>query len=101
MDVRATASLPAFPRVGFVVPKYKQSAVARNRLKRRLREIVRLHVLPDMPPLDLVIRVFPSAYDRSPDALRQDLEQALRRLSRDVGRDVLGDVLGNVVPAVG
>ena len=92
MDVRATASLPAFARVGFVVPKYKHSAVDRNRLKRRLRELVRLHVLPEMPPLDLVIRVFPSAYHRPLAALRSDLEQAVRRLTRELapgeGRDV-------------
>jgi len=83
MDVRATASLHAFPRVGFVIPKYKQSGVDRNRLKRRLREIVRLYVLPDLPSLDLVIRVFPSAYGRDVAALQQDVLQAVRRLARD------------------
>lgn len=92
MDVRATASLPAFARVGFVVPKYKHSAVDRNRLKRRLRELVRLHVLPVMPPLDLVIRVFPSAYDRPLEALRADLEQAVRRLTREMTREVTREV---------
>ena len=81
MDVRATASLPAFARVGFVVPRYKHSAVDRNRLKRRLREIVRIAVLPTLPPLDIVIRVFPVAYARSFDALQADLLQALRKLS--------------------
>lgn len=82
MDVRATASLPAFPRVGFVVPRYKHSAVARNRLKRRLRELVRLQLLPALPPIDLVIRVFPVAYDRSVEALGAELRQAIRRLER-------------------
>lgn len=85
MDVRATASLSAFPdasaRVGFVVPRYKHSAVDRNRLKRRLREIVRVHVLPTLPPQDVVVRVLPVAYTRSFDALRTELLQALRKLS--------------------
>lgn len=87
LDVRATASLHAFPRVGFVVPKYKHSGVERNRVKRRLREIVRLHMLQLLDPavaptpLDLVVRVFPSAYDRDYDTLRTELLQALRRLT--------------------
>jgi len=81
MDVRATASLLPFPRVGFVVPRYKQSAVARNRLKRRLREVVRLHMLPTLAPVDLVIRVLPVAYTRPLDTLRDELAAAVRRLS--------------------
>ena len=44
--LRAIASLRAFPRVGFVVPRYKHSAVDRNRLKRRLRELASLELLP-------------------------------------------------------
>jgi ribonuclease P protein component len=84
MDVRATASLSAFGRVGFVVPRYKHSAVDRNRLKRRLRELVRLQVLTTLPPLDVVIRVFPSAYQRTVEQLQADLLQAMRRLVREV-----------------
>lgn len=84
MDVRATASLLAFARVGFVVPRYKHSAVDRNRLKRRLRELVRLHMLQSLealPPLDVVIRVFPVAYDRPMETLRTELQSVLRRLA--------------------
>jgi ribonuclease P protein component len=87
LDVRATASLHAFPRVGFVVPKYKHSGVERNRVKRRLREIVRLHMLQLLDPavattpLDLVVRVFPSAYARDYETLRTELLHALRRLT--------------------
>lgn len=85
LDVRATASLHAFSRVGFVVPKYKHSGVERNRLKRRLREIVRLEVLPVLHTSgvaqDIVIRVFPSAYGRAMATLRGDVLQAMRRLS--------------------
>lgn len=84
LDVRAVASLHAFPRVGFVVPRYKHSAVDRNRVKRRLRELVRLHGLGPLQsgaPLDVVIRAFPAAYGRDSAALRSELEQALRRLT--------------------
>jgi ribonuclease P protein component len=84
LDVRAAASLHAFSRVGFVVPKYKHTGVERNRLKRRLREIVRLEVLPvlhaDGTAQDLVLRVFPSAYGRDMATLRSEVLQAMRRL---------------------
>lgn len=90
-DVRATASLRAFPRVGFVVPKYKHSGVERNRVKRRLRELVRLHMLGLLeahaathPPQDLVVRIFPSAYGRDYAHLHEELEQAVRQLLRRV-----------------
>lgn len=83
--MRATASLHAFSRVGFVIPKYKHSGVERNRLKRRLREIVRLEVLPVLHAAgdarDLVLRVFPSAYSRDMATLRDEVLQAMRRLS--------------------
>ena len=82
MDVRAIASLCASVRVGFVVPRYKQSAVARNRLKRRLRELVRVEWLPALPPMDVVVRVIPPAYQRDFDALRAELLQARERLGR-------------------
>ena len=49
-------------RVGLVVPMYGHSAVERNRLKRRLREIVRTQLLPCLPPVDFLIRSRPSAY---------------------------------------
>ena len=64
-----------------MVPRYKHSAVDRNRLKRRLRELVRMLVLADLPPLDVVVRVLPVAYSRSFDALRTELLQAVRKLS--------------------
>lgn len=82
MDVRALASLHAFPRVGFVIPKYKHSGVDRNRLKRRLREIIRLDVLPELAPMDLVVRVLPVAYARNFETLRAEVLQAVRRITR-------------------
>ena len=40
LDVRVLASPFSHPRVGIVVPRHRQSAVDRNRLKRRIRELV-------------------------------------------------------------
>ena len=82
MDVRAVASLRLFARVGFVIPKYKHSGVDRNRLKRRLRELVRLEVLPTLRPMDVVLRVAPVAYTRDFELLRVELLQAARQLEQ-------------------
>jgi len=81
MDVRAVASLRVFARVGFVVPRYKHSAVDRNRLKRRLRELVRIELLPTLRPMDLVLRVSPAAYTRDFELLRSELLQVARQLA--------------------
>ena len=62
LEVRILASPLRHPRVGFIVPRYGHSAVDRNRLKRRLRDIIRTRVLRTLPPIDVVIRVRPSAY---------------------------------------
>ncbi len=81
IEVRATASLHAFPRVGFIVPRYKHSAVDRNRLKRRLRELVRLDVLPILRTMDVVFRVAPQAYARDFETLRKDVQSLARQLA--------------------
>jgi ribonuclease P protein component len=75
-----SASLLSFPRVGFIIPRHGRTAVERNRLKRRLREIVRTRLLPELPPLDLVIRTRPSAYAASVALLADDLRAVARQL---------------------
>jgi ribonuclease P protein component len=79
--VRAVASLLPFARVGFIVPKYKHNSVERNRLKRRLRELVRTELLPALRPMDVVLRVAPHAYQRDFDALRDEIRKAARQLA--------------------
>jgi ribonuclease P protein component len=61
------------PRMGLIVPKFQSSAVARNRLRRRLREIWRRDIQPRQPAWDLVIRARPNAYAASFDCLRSQL----------------------------
>lgn len=67
-------------RIGLIVPRFKHSAVARNRLKRRLRELARLQVLPTQLTADIVIRIRPEAYSASFDQLAADVLQATQRL---------------------
>ena len=59
--------------MGLIVPKFGNTAVARNRLRRRLREIWRREILPVQPALDLVIRVRPPAYAQPFAELRRQL----------------------------
>lgn len=70
------------PRVGFTCSKKLGNAVARNRAKRRLREIARL-VLPEgaQPGWDYVLVGRPEATaTRDFAALTEDLRHALRRV---------------------
>jgi ribonuclease P protein component len=47
----------------------------RNKLKRRLRELVRQELLPQSARADVVIRCRPGAYARDYDALRLQIAQ--------------------------
>ena len=69
-------------RVGVIVPRYRHTAVARNQLKRRLRELTRLRLLPTQLSFDVVIRVRPEAYDVGFDQLRSDVDRAQAQLVR-------------------
>ena len=64
-------------RWGVVVPKHKHRIVERNLVKRRLREIGRMEVLPRLDaaerPLDVMVRARPEAYGASFEALREEL----------------------------
>lgn len=67
-------------RAAIIVPRHGQSAVARNRLKRRLRELVRMHWLPAASGGDLVVRARPGAYASSFDELRRSLQACLEKI---------------------
>ena len=87
LEVRVLASLlhvDARPaerrghRIGIVVPKHRQSAVARNRLKRRLRELTRTYwpeAFATMPARDLALYALPAAYGATFEALRGDVQR--------------------------
>lgn len=76
----AGQAVDAGPRVGFVVSRAVGNAVTRNRVKRRLRELVRarLRSLPDAGLL--VVRALPASGAASYADLARDLDKTLRRL---------------------
>jgi len=71
--------------VGIIVPKHKHGSVERNRLKRRLRELIRTRLLPelsDSPAVDVVVRTLPEAYAAPFDALQEQIGRAGDRIRR-------------------
>jgi ribonuclease P protein component len=70
-------------RIGFTVTKKNGTATERNRIRRRLRELVkRLDVIPMRPHHDYVLVGRRAALHRDFAAMLDDLRQALLRLDR-------------------
>ena len=60
-------------RVGLIVPRFGHTAVARNQLKRRLREAIRLDFLPKAPVRDVLIKASRRAYELEFDQVRSEV----------------------------
>ena len=67
--------------MGIVVPRFQFSAVARNRLRRRLREILRRDALARLPAVDLVVRAKRAAYAAPFAALRADVAASVTHIT--------------------
>jgi ribonuclease P protein component len=73
-----TSDRPGTPaRAGFVVSRAVGNAVTRNRVRRRLRHLVRPHLQQLPAGADLVVRVLPAAAAQSYDQLGTDLAAAV------------------------
>lgn len=73
------------PRFTVVVPRHGHTIVARNKLRRRLSEILRRDWLPEVrgasPAMDLIARPGPAAYDSSFEQLRSAVHEGLEAIS--------------------
>lgn len=67
-------------RVGFVVSKAVGTAVTRNRVKRRLRHLMRPRVDRLVPGSTLVVRAQPAAAAATSSELARDLDRCLGRV---------------------
>lgn len=70
----------AHPRAGLIIAKGRGRAVDRNRIKRKIREAVRLYLLPVLGRVDFVIRTRGEVYGASDEELRADLSEAIEQL---------------------
>lgn len=68
-----------YTRVGFSVGRRVGVAVARNRVKRRLREVMRRKWAEIVPGYDLVITARPGAADARMETLEQEVHALLAR----------------------
>ena len=76
---RDTTGTPGYTRVGFSVSRRVGGAVVRNRVKRRLREVMRRRLAGIKPGYDLVVTARPSAADARTEALDQEIGALLAR----------------------
>lgn len=77
MDVFDSTSPFAYPRIGVVIPKHRHNSVQRNKLKRRVREVLRTDILPRLRnndiAVDVLIRARREAYVATFTQLRDEL----------------------------
>jgi ribonuclease P protein component len=78
LDLFTRPSPVDHPRLMVIVPRFAQTAVRRNQLRRRIKEIGRRDVLPALTaPIDVGIRARAAAYGASFDLLRLEMIAAL------------------------
>lgn len=80
LDVRWLDNAIGHPRLALVVPRFGFTAVRRNTLKRRLRELARVHLFPMPLSCDVLIRARRDAYAVSFDQLRADVTDVVAAL---------------------
>lgn len=76
-----------YPRLGITASRKVGKAVIRNRLKRRVREVYRRSPLRgELPPVDLVVHLEPSAAGADFGKLAKELEGFLGRVASGANR---------------
>ena len=70
------------PRLGFTVPRAFGRAVKRNRVKRRLREALRVRLPEIGPHWDIVINPRRAALNASPEELRREVDRLVMQCGK-------------------
>ncbi len=82
LDIAWRPNSQGHARMGIVVPRFGETAVARNRLRRRVREILRRELFGALPAVDVVVRARPAAYTAGFAVLRAELADATGGIPR-------------------
>lgn len=77
--LRVPRAAGAGPRLGFTVPRAFGKAVIRNRVKRRLRETLRVRLHDLSPEWDIVLNPRRAALTASPEDLRREVDRLISR----------------------
>jgi ribonuclease P protein component len=77
---------PGGPRVGFTVGKVLGGAVVRNRIRRRMRALVRQHLFELAKPLDLILHPRKSVLTLKFTQLDSEIQQVFAAVQRGQGR---------------
>jgi ribonuclease P protein component len=78
LDLFTRPSPVGCSRLAVIVPRHRHSAVRRNLLRRRIREISRRQVLPALNSFtDVAVRARPAAYEASFETLRREIVGSL------------------------
>jgi ribonuclease P protein component len=72
----------AGPRFGFTLPRALGKAVIRNRVKRRLREMLRVRVEEFAPEWDIVFNPRRAAFAASPKELSRELDRLIAQCAK-------------------
>lgn len=82
------------PRFGFTLPRALGNAVTRNRLRRRLREAVRLEQWSFPESAQVVFNPRRSLEKATPDTLRKEVLRVANRLAQDHSRTAKQEISG-------
>jgi ribonuclease P protein component len=85
---RRAEELAGGVRVGFTVGKALGGAVQRNRMKRRLREAVRLSGFALAGPIDVVINPKRSVLDADFKQLQGEVSRACEVITKALGKEI-------------
>lgn len=77
---------PSGPRVGFTVGKVLGGSVVRNRIRRRMRALVRQHLSELAKPLDLVLHPRKSVLTLKFTQLDKEISQVFAAVQRGQAR---------------
>jgi ribonuclease P protein component len=70
------------PRLGFTLPRAFGKAVYRNRVKRRMREILRIRLAEIGPQWDIVINPRRAALDATIEELGRQLDRLIKQCGK-------------------